>query len=350
MFSLPDILLRCRGSLRLRWLVVLAAFLVVQAPPPAWGGQPIALHLLDRQRTVFADREVVYRVEAKHSQGAPGRLVWRFLVGNGVIARGEEKWDLPPNLAAVRKVVLDIPAIREGIRAEALLVVTFVDDRGRVRAAIKHPVHVYGHEPAAHRRQWMESLDLHVYDPTGATLRVLDEFAFPYRPVDNVLALQDLGTCTLIVGEGLPLRGRTGLFDEAYRAASHGAAVVFLAPTEGALHLPTMAPGQPIPERFMFQGRTIITELDRFLDCEGWAPEEDNVLSTFRPSGHLGGVELLISPTGGWPWVEFSFANGGRLVLVGFAIIRQWEASPTPRFLFSRLLEYAASERRNPDE
>ena len=47
----------------------------------------------------------------------------------------------------------------------------------------------------------------------------------------------------------------------------------------------------------------------------------------------------------GWPWLEIQPGGAGRpFVICGFGVISAWDAGPTPRFLFARLLHYLAGD------
>ena len=48
----------------------------------------------------------------------------------------------------------------------------------------------------------------------------------------------------------------------------------------------------------------------------------------------------------GWPWLELRYpAKKGRLLVCGFGIIRQWEATPAPRYLISELFLRLTAEK-----
>jgi hypothetical protein len=56
-----------------------------------------------------------------------------------------------------------------------------------------------------------------------------------------------------------------------------------------------------------------------------------------------GQVAAAVGKDSGWPWLEIDYpAPGGALVICGFDFLGKgkWEAGPTPRYLFVRLLTF----------
>jgi hypothetical protein len=49
-------------------------------------------------------------------------------------------------------------------------------------------------------------------------------------------------------------------------------------------------------------------------------------------------VAQFADPGGGWPWLEIGYGKS-KLVWCGLGVVRDWDQSPTPRFLLARLLE-----------
>ncbi|MCF7838137.1 MAG: hypothetical protein K9N49_05860 [Candidatus Marinimicrobia bacterium] len=316
---------------------LLSGLLVALSLP---AGQAATLRLLAADSTVFADGQKSYRIVITDPEAFRGRLLWRFAVGPGAVARSETALRVAAQAPLVTDIVLDVPPVREGVMIEGLLTLTVVDDAGRTRATLAQPLQIYPRDPVAHRNIWLQELNVQIYDPEGATRGVFDALEMPYQPLANLAALAEMKQPTVLIGEGLSLRAQRGLMDVVLQVAQQGARVIVLAPVDGAFCLPETPDGTPPSARLLFQDRTMIRELGKHFEAAHWADGADNVSSTFRLSGNRGLAELLVNDGWGWPWVEVRFAGGGTILLSGFALIEQWESSPTPRYLLVRMLEY----------
>ena len=78
------------------------------------------------------------------------------------------------------RVDVDVPEVRAGVAAEGRLQVVLLDGNRRPLAELERPVFVFGRDPAAERKQWIEEMDLRLFDPEGATARRLDELEQRY--------------------------------------------------------------------------------------------------------------------------------------------------------------------------
>ena len=84
----------------------------------------------------------------------------------------------------------------------------------------------------------------------------------------------------------------------------------------------------------------MISQLDKRLDTRGWPPDGKVIAAGLALKAVEGSVVGEITDgTSGWPWLEVQYAKQGRLVVCGFGLMNHWEASPTPRYLFARVLE-----------
>ena len=289
---------------------------------------------LDCGFAVFGGTSATWRVEASGARAAEGHVVWILEVGGGVVARREQSvhWDAaaPANM----EIAVDLPEARAGVAAEGQLQVALLDESRQPLAELKQPVFVFGRDPAAERKQWLRELDLRLYDPSGETVRRLDELGWPHRRSANPAAFAASGGGTLIIGEGCSLRENRGLMDAAIRAAEGGAHVVVLAPADGAFSPPGPAEDGSGPATLRFCGPEFVCELDKRFDV---LPAR----ATFRLGGTRAGAEVAVVSSGGWAFVEARWPDGGTLVLVGPGLLDKWETSPVPRHLLVRLLEWA---------
>lgn len=299
----------------------------------AANGEDAELRLLDGRSAVFGGAPAVWRVEAICARDADAFVVWSLETSGGVIARREQSVHLGSGAPADVEIAVDVPEVRSGVTAEGRLQVALLDGNRRPLAEREQPVFVFGRDPAAERKQWIEELDLRLFDPEGATARRLDELDWPYRRIANPAAFAALGESTLIVGEGCSLRENRGLMAAALRAASDGARIVMLAPADGVFAPPGPEEGGPEPAALHFRNAKFVRELDKRFDVPP-------ARATFRLGGTRAGAEVAVVPTGGWACVEARWPNGGTLVLAGPGLLETWESSPVPRHLLVRLLEW----------
>lgn len=296
------------------------------------------LRLLEDHSSVFGGRPAAWRVEVTSPNGGEGSVAWSLAVSGGVIARREPRVVLRPGEPTIVEIDVDLPGVREGVVADGRLQIALRDDGGQTLAVLEHPIHVFGPDPAAGRMEWLRGLKLTVYDPEGRTAERLDEMGWPHRRISNLSALESVGDGLLLVGEGCSLRGARKLMDVAMRVAQQGGRVLFLAPVDGEFPPPGTEEGSVAPESLQFFDQTYAQRLDRRLD----APP---LHSTFRLGGQRTGPVVSVKSGGGWAFMEARWSGGGTLLLCGCGLLETWEASPAPRFLLVRMLEWMTQEK-----
>ena len=134
------------------------------------------------------------------------------------------------------------------------------------------------------------------------------------------------------------------------KTAARGLPVLCLAPGKGALVLPGAVGAElPPPASLTLRRDDIITELDKRLDAAAWPANGLIESSRLRIKSDRDQVVAEASrEPNAWPWLEVRYGTGkGRLLVCGFGIIRQWEASPTPRYLLSQLFLRLSAEKQS---
>jgi hypothetical protein len=212
---------------------------------------------------------------------------------------------------------------------------------------------IFPEDPFVNRSHWLKGLRICLFDPPGDTRQILDKMDVPFSRTANVDSLDTLNCGLLIIGEGTSLKEYRGLPEMMVKAAASGIPVLCLAPSDGDIVLPgSFAAGTqlPLPERLALRRNDVICELDKRLDALSWRANARPLSSSLLIKSERNRVvgEVVQSPDG-WPWLEAGFpAEHGRLIICGFGIIRHWDAGPTPRFLFARILEHLTHTPSNP--
>lgn len=324
---------------------IIALGLLMAGLPLLAADDAASLRLPDGRTCFFAGSKISIPVEVRRREAGGVRLSWALLMHDAVVARREISLDLPDGTPTIHTLELELPETREGIAIAGLLRLSLTDPQGQLLKSIESPLHVFDPDPFVDRKKWLEDLELHVYDPEGATVAVFETAGIPFRRITNPAAFETAAGGILIIGEGLSLRASRGLVDAVLQAAQSGVPVVVLAPVEGEFQLPGMgkdaddAPARRHPMQLSFHGKNIITKLDKRLDAERWAADHDNISRYFRIGAHRDRPEIVVDENQGWPWIAVDWAGGKRARFCGFGIIRDWEASLVSRYLLAAILE-----------
>ena len=347
-----------------------------------WGAMPeslgaeagVSLAVLEDWSNVFGGRRAEFHASVRVRESFEGRVGWSLAVGRRTIARGETPVTASPQNVGSIAIQFDVPQVKEGVVMPAVLSVSCYDPTSGVPAAsLEKPLWIFPENPFTDRSEWLKRLQIHLFDPVGTTRQVLQKTAIPFTETRNVDSLSALEDGILVIGEDTPLEEHRSLPQLMIETAAKGIPVLCLAPANGQFPVPGMGPvpvpgmgpelaelgrGEtdfPSPSRIALRRGDVIGELDKRLDARAWPPDGRVIASSLLVGGgrqRLGHRGLAIGDHGpviaqvfqadlGWPWLEIGFsAKRGKLIVCGFGLMRKWNAGPTPRFLFARLLEY----------
>lgn len=285
--------------------------------------------------------EFKFKIESKHA--SKGQVVWRLALGTATVQTGATEFSTAVGApAAVTIGRGELPAVKDGVVVRTRLTVSVVEDKQRKpSAAHEQDVWLFPKDPFAGRSEWLKKLRITLYDPKGDTAKVLAAANVPFdeaRGADAVGAVKD---GVVIVGEGASFKDEKALGAALIKLAAAGRTVLILAPAAGEIPLPGI--GGPSAEfsDLSFR-RAIVRTLDKRLDPDGWLPDGKAVASSVVVKAGTDATVGEVAPgAAGWPWIDARVAAGkGRWALCGLGIIAKWEAGPTPRFFFARLLEH----------
>ncbi|MFN3150198.1 hypothetical protein [Bremerella sp.] len=272
-----------------------------------------------------------------------GKVLWQYAAGARTLARGEETLQLAAGRPSVYELPIEFPPVGEGVVFETRMVVTIVDGDNKVLAQVEQPIWLFSEDPFANRREWLEGLDIHLYDPEDATVKCFEEAKIPHTRITNSNVLADFEGRILIVGSGTSLSKNRGLTDNLMKLAQRGVRVICLAPVDGEFPWP-MREEFPELAGVQFSSKKAIRDLDKRLnpDFDSMPNQTRNTVALESRRGQL--RVNLAEAADGWPWWQVRFENDGTCILACFDLIQHWESSPTPRFLLAGLLEKLSSE------
>lgn len=325
---------------------LLAVVCLLETMPVACGESSVAVTLREPWANVFGGREAVFHVAAESAEPFNGRLVWAFDADGRTLARGEFAVKAVAGTPAACEVRLAVPSVNPGVVMKARLSVQAVPSGSAKEAGgVDRVMWVFPEDPFFGHSEWLKKLEIRLFDPVGATARLLDGFKVPYTLIRNVDGLEAGAFGLLVVGEGVSFKDYRGLFEVLVKVARTGKPVLCLAPGGGEMRLPGSVDAElPLPSSLAFRRHDFIGELDKRLDAVGWKSGEKAGGCGLKIRGDRGPVSVEVGEvTEGWSVLDVGFGKGeGRLIVCGFGLIGAWAESPTPRFLFVRMLEHVA--------
>ena len=248
------------------------------------------------------------------------------------------KADAPTEIA----VKVALPPVKAGVVFHTKLTVAVVEaDQKKPTATFEQDVWIFPHDPFADRSEWLKKLKITLFDSKGDTAKVFTAAKIPFEETKSVDTLAEVKDGVVIVGEGISFKDEKGLAAALQKLATGGVVVLILAPAGGEVLIPGLG-GPAVGFEALTFRREIVRKLDKRLDPDGWLPDGKSVSNSLivKMGEDAVGGEVVQGP-GGWPWVEVRHAPGnGRWAFCGLAVIAKWDAGPTPRFLFAKMLEY----------
>ena len=301
----------------------------------------------------FAEQAVELHLDITATEAMTTRVRWSLVTANSAqgartLANQEAEVILSAEMASSLVVKYKLPAVKEGVVFPLELRVAVTSDAGKDLAQLSHSCFIFSANPFYDRQEWLRSLHLHLFDPEEKTAAALDGLDVPYTRIKNLEALNDLKAEIVMIGEGVSWNEH-GLLGKLLTAnAARGLRIICLAPSAQESALP-LALEERQANRLLFYRNDVLLKFDKRFSFV-WIPQqsiqERNLLLALEAEAM---VAKGSEPGSGWPWLEIQFEKPpGRLVWCGFGVIRQWDASPTPRYLLARMFESLAQETKLP--
>jgi len=293
-------------------------------------------------RNVFGDQEVEFRFRLESPRALKGRVAWRYSIGTATVAAREVEAAAGPDAPANFSVKLPVPPVKEGVILQSRLTLTLFEAGQKTPAAsFDREIWIFPRDPFVDRTEWLKKLKITLYDPARTTGKLLEAAKIPFEELNNSAVLPDLKDGLLLIGEGVSFKEERDLTDALTKLVEKGVVVFCLAPASGETAIPGLGGSTNGLGELTFR-QDIAKKLDKRLDADSWPPDGKVVASSILVKRGEDGTVIEIAPAAtGWTWVEARSEKGkGRLGICGHAIMAKWEAGPTPRFLFARLLEH----------
>jgi hypothetical protein len=305
-----------------------------------------ALELREKWSNLFADAKVVFHVAAK-VPGGKGTVTWTFADAATKRVFPQGRGEKPVESGAVKMPLLT-PHVKPGVVLKAELTVSVhVAGKNKPVAVKENTLWIFPADPFFNRMKWLEGLKITVFDPDrkNQTVQALKRLKVPFDQAGSAAALAEVREGLVLVGEGVSFREESGLAEILFQAAARGVPVLCLAPAAGSFPVPGTDNDFPSPASLAIKRQDVIRTLDKRLDAVAWAPDNEITASSLALKAEEGKViGDVVTGSKGWPWLQLDYPDKrSRLIVCGFAIIRKWDAGPTPRFLLARLLEHVTA-------
>lgn len=330
-----------------------ALAVVLAGPSCAALAQEVSLEIREEWGAVFGGAQVTFHAEIGSADALRGRLAWRLASDGRTLIRGETGVDVRAGEPAAVEVPLAIPEVKAGVVIGATLSVGLAPaDAAGLSTNVDKLLGIFAADPFSGRKEWLEDLEIRLFDPEERTSELFEKMEIPFKPVSGPDAFAGLEQGVVIVGEGVSFDDYKGLPAAMVAAVAKGARVLCLAPAGGKMPIPGARGVEgPQPRTIRFCGTEVIAELDKRLDAKSWPPDGKIVAWTLALNCHRNLVSgELTDAEPGWPWFEAEFPSRGRLVVCGFAVAEKWETGPAPRYLLARILEYITENAREKEE
>lgn len=320
--------------------------LIIALPVHANDGKAVVAPVT-RSSAFFGGKDIELTFDVRGSE-KPGRAAWSAMIGprsiNGGTLMSEAK---NPGRFIVK---LRTPAVKEGTVLKMVLTVTANSEKDEPIGSCVKELWIFPSDPFVNRSKWLDSLAITLFDPAETTGPILKNSGIPFKETANVVELAGKPKGLVLIGAGISFDDYPELWTTLINLARRGVPVLCLAPAAGELSLP-VGEGGTQPDGITVHRTSIIRRLDKRLDTTGWPPGDKVAIGGINLKGDERQIMATASKGGAWPWLEIDYAApGGKLVICSFDLMNKakWDAGPTPRFLFARLLEYVTEKNEPP--
>ncbi len=324
------------------WLLMCSACWFEAVP----ANEAVTVQITPRQTTFFADEDVSFQLNVSAAQAIDGVVNWQLTALHRTLARGEVAAKINPGKSSPLSFRLPMPHIKDGVIQQTLLTASLKETpRAEPVVILQRDLWVFSANPFVDRQEWLEQLDLHLYDPVGETAKIFDAAGIPYEKIRSITGFPATESI-VIVGEGVSLRKNSLLAQALLSQAAKGGRVLCFAPEDGDFEFPGGKDfAEKRPKNILFSGSDMIEQLDKRLDANLWTDAANaNSIGLQLVSRRSRTYLEIGEPDNGWSWLRLDYNDpDGTLILCGLGLVHCWDASPTPRFMLARLLEQLAS-------
>ncbi|MCE9532497.1 MAG: hypothetical protein K8T89_15455 [Planctomycetes bacterium] len=293
-------------------------------------------------QNVFGGQEIEFRFRLESARALKGRISWRYSIGTATVGAREVETAAGPDVSPTFSIKLAIPPVKDGVILQSRLTLTVFEVGQKAPAAtFDRDVWIFPRDPFVDRADWLKQLKITLYDPARTTSKLLTAAKIPFEEIGNSAQLPDHKEGLLLIGEGIAFKEERDLTDALAKLVGNGVVVFCLAPATGQTTIPGLGGAANASTDLTFC-RDIMKRLDKRLDAENWLPDGKVITSSAVMKMVEDAAVVEFSPSAvGWTWIEGRSVKGkGRIGICGHAIMAKWETSPTPRYLFARLLEH----------
>jgi hypothetical protein len=296
---------------------------------------------------VLAERAARFRFAWNDKSKLVTRVEWQLAVGDRIVSRGNIRPTLVADAATGDQVTfaLVMPPVKPGVVVNAELSVTL--HTGDAQSfSLKQPLFIFADNPFVDRAEWLRELNIRLFDPDGATQKILETHGIPFDVLTTAAAIDAVNDGVLILGEGISWSVHSAAVHAAGRAARRGCRVLCLAPKEGDMPLYSESRDEPTEISTLFAAReTVIRRFDKQFDTREWLGGPSVVSRLGLVSEHDTQLARVTDSRSAWPWLEVRFGDtsasddgSGTLIVCGLGIIKYWDDGPVPRYLFRAIL------------
>lgn len=324
-----------------RWLaILLVGVLAVACCESVCADESISFAPVTIQTTFFSDDEIAFELQLNSDKAVNGKVTWGLTALHRTLGRGDVEIKIDKGNPAAIKLRLKMPHVRSGVIENVLLSASFhSDNNDQPWASYRRDFWVYNSDPFVDRKQWLEELELRLFDPSGRLAKIFDDTEIPFEGIRTIADLESIESGLVIVGEGAK---RDTVGQTLFTMAAAGHRILWFAPEKGEIGVPGSENfvGKR-PKEFSLAGPNHLETLDKRLDRNAWADAEQTKSIGLKLIGHRNRSIIEIGQRDeGWLWCQTKYSDpDGQLILCGLGLVDGWDASPTPRYMLARLME-----------